>query len=173
MHQYFLILAAALFSCVQASADWRDTKWGMSLEELRAIRPDLELTTTKERQGETISIVGEPLAKGTFSTPDDAFNVYFHFRNGGLAGVRLDAQKPQRAGVIFNDLKLTYGPPSGDVLDRKQFEGGCLGYRGSWRDQPNRNVILFVGFVCPDSPNSRPRTARIIYQPILKPGERF
>ena len=68
----------------------------------------------------------KPLAKGTFSTPDDAFNVYFHFRNGGLAGVRLDAQKPQRAGVIFNDLKLTYGPPSGDVLDRKQFEGGCL-----------------------------------------------
>jgi hypothetical protein len=83
----------------------------MSLEELRTIKPDLELTKPKERQGETISIVGEPLAKGTHSTSHDTFKVYFHFRNRGLAGVRLDAKEPQHAAIIFNDLKLTYGPP--------------------------------------------------------------
>ena len=172
MPKFSVILAVGLLSCVQASADWQNTRWGMSLEEIRAIKPDLELTTPKERQDGNISIVGEPLAKGTHSTSDDTFKVYFHFRNRALAGVRLDAKEPQHAATIFNDLKLTYGPPT-SVVDHQNI-GGCLGYLGSWRDQPNRNEILFVGFACPESPNtSSMERARIIYQPILQPGERF
>jgi hypothetical protein len=172
MLKSFFIFVGLVFLCAAgaAHADWQGTRWGMSLEELRSIKQNIELTTAEERKGGAIAIVGEPLAKGSYATSHHSFKVYFHFRDSGLAGVRLEANEPQHAGVIFNDLKLTYGPPTGAV-EREQIGRGCLGYRGSWRDERNRNVILFAGVACPN--DKRFTVARIIYQPILKPGEGF
>ena len=54
------------------------------------------MTTDKERHAEAIEIIGEPLAKGHYSTSHYRFRVYFHFRNRRLAGIRLRRLRSRR-----------------------------------------------------------------------------
>jgi len=58
-----------------SEANWQNTRWDMSLEELLAARENLERTTPLEQRGETIEILGTPLAKGEYSTQQYGFKV--------------------------------------------------------------------------------------------------
>ena len=152
-----------------SEANWQNTRWDMSLEDLLATRENLERTTPLEQRDQTIEILGMPLAKGEYSTQEYGFKVYFYFRRSKLTGVRLEAKEPEKAVNIFNDFKLTYGNPSESL--NKSMSSDCRGLRGSWRDEQNGNAIMFAAYFCESARNQKLNTVRILYQPILRPGK--
>ena len=119
----FAAICLGMWLSSASEANWQNTRWDMSLEELLAARENLERTTPLEQRGETIEILGTPLAKGEYSTQQYGFKVYFYFRRSRLTGVRLDAKEPEKAVNIFNDLKLTYGNPA-ESLDKSMSSSG-------------------------------------------------
>jgi hypothetical protein len=65
--RYTFVLVTICFSIWLPSAsqaNWQNTLWDMSLEDLFAAREHLVRTSPQEQHGETIAILGAPLARG-------------------------------------------------------------------------------------------------------------
>lgn len=143
-------------------ANWENTRWDMSLEELFSARPNLKPTTPSERRNSKTTPVGIPIAKEENFFQRFNFTVLLFFQREKLTGVRLDAAETKNAAEIYNDYKLTFGAPS-ESLD--QTDSGCRTIRAWWRDEKKENTTSFSAFICDGSHDKKLNAVRILYQP--------
>lgn len=161
--------AAASFLAVlglasPASADWQDTRWGMSLEEV--LSTGATATTPAERKGRRVEVLGEALAKRPYAANGFDFEGTFYFDRGKLSAVRLTPRRPDEVTKIGAHLSLVYGKPVADI--ERPETPGCRMSRREWRDHSAGNVVTFFALRCMDP--AMPTLAGVDYQPILAKG---
>jgi hypothetical protein len=157
-------LVAVCLLTTQAFADWQYTKWGSTLEELRAIPNQTILTTSpKEQKGLAFSF-GTPMAKTTYKAMETTFDVNFLFENNKLNGVVLYMKDIETAARIGTALGDQYGKPEKDTADYDKLSDCYTTYR-LWRDEQAGNVVSFRSWACvgPDAPSS----FHVMYRPII------
>jgi hypothetical protein len=149
-----------------ASADWHNTRWGMSAEQLRAADPSLQAPSDAE-QSNRGGAMGAPLLKGTHKMGGKDFGSWYYFRNGALARVRLEAEDRHSATAVLADLRAALGQPTKEKST--QFIETCELYDLSWTDTTNRNTIRFDGRACHEDRVKWTNYASVYYEPLPTP----
>lgn len=158
-----LVLVGALVAGAgTAAADWQNTRWGMSVDELRAADPNLQEPDDAEQRTQS-GTMGAPRLKGTHSMGGKDFGSYFYFRDGGLARVSLEAIDRTGGNSILPNLKAMYGQPEREANDRFQ---SCDRWSVSWRDEKTRNAIRFNAGVCEEERHRSFNRAQVHYEPL-------
>jgi hypothetical protein len=145
-----------------ARADWENTRWGMSVDELRAVDPKMQEPSPSEQSSES-GTMGAPLLKAAHSMWGKDFVAWFYFRGGGLARVVLDAVDRAASPSILPDLMAAYGEPA--KKNNSQYQS-CTRYDISWADEKNRNAIRFLGGACEEQRHAWTQRARVVYEAL-------
>lgn len=126
-----LVTFVAFLACGSAQADWQYTKWGMSVEDVRAASKG-GLTTTKAQDvvlsGKSLKLVGKYVAGNHQFTA----SMFFDSASGGLAAVRLSQSSIGECKSTSASLAVKYG-------------GGIQDAHGQtvWRDDGSGNQIIY------------------------------
>jgi hypothetical protein len=149
-----------------ASADWNNTRWGMSVEQLRATDPSLQAPSDSE-QSSRGGAMGAPLLKGAYKMGGNDFVSWYYFRNGGLARVRLEAEDKHSAPAVLADLRAALGQPAKENSTR--FIQTCDLNDLSWKDSKNQNMVRFDGQACHEDRVRWTNFASVYYEPLPAP----
>jgi hypothetical protein len=99
-----MLLLALLPAAVQA--DWRNTRWDMSVEQVAALFDGAQPITR------LIPALGEPdVTAGLYASPADGQRATFYFRAGRLVRVDVEYAQARQCPDALEQLRRQYGPP--------------------------------------------------------------
>jgi len=155
------LIGAALLAAQPVCADWLDTRWGQSLDQVIATNPKaIRRMTTAESDLGNIADFGRPLATMEFKGPKFSAPAFFYFDDRGLVGIKLDFSKGADGLAAFDLLKLQYGMPVASAVNRR----ACESIDFQWQDTVRKNNIEFAYFTCrPDGTNA---TSNLLYSRV-------
>jgi hypothetical protein len=165
-----IAITALLCACGTARADWQYTKWGMTEAELKAVSPNITLTTAKETKDHSNPYIGESRFKSGYSASDIQFTAYYWFRSGKLVAVELDPVNLKDAPRLNLMMEKIYGAPTKDAS--RTLGGGslsCSVIDRQWRDEGRRNLVRLSSMTC--SASSEKDFASTRYEPLLSGKE--
>ena len=112
-----LAILAALMLGVPATAhaDWQNTSWGMTPEQVKTAVPGARDATPDEQRkhgpsDSVASLVVAPYGSGALQ-----MKAYFNF-SAGLSLVTLDLDQPENCDDLLTTLKLRYGNPLSEQI---------------------------------------------------------
>ncbi|EJT05145.1 hypothetical protein RCCGE510_11819 [Rhizobium sp. CCGE 510] len=157
-----LLISAFTATCVYA--DWQDTRWGQSLEALRASERQLELVVGTAIEDRSIPAYGKPLLSGPYKAGAENFSADYLFHNKKLSAVVLYMSDYEQAVRVSAKLRAQYGRPELDDLDLGP-PTYCTTEMRTWRDSERGNLITFRSRYCR---NPAVKTSQyLLYTPIV------
>jgi hypothetical protein len=132
---YRSAIIPALLGVTQiAQADWQYSKWGMTVEEVRAASNGAATGASVSSHSKGASI----LLQSEYRTGEKIFDVAFFFdrKSGGLIMVRLSQRTSQECHDTLRALHDEYG--SGEDTGSPKVPS----YR--WHDEPSVNVVEYT-----------------------------
>ena len=116
----FLILIGTGFSG-PAYSSWQETRWEMSIDDVKSLYPTVSDTTDEEKSGKTgKGSTVKPLIKMPYTSGEYQFTAYFGFdeRTGGLANVQLELENRTYHMQLLGSLRTKYGVPASEKSGR-------------------------------------------------------
>jgi hypothetical protein len=145
MHRLGLIVSIAtlLTVCLSSAgwADWKNTKWGMSVDEVLAVNPTLTpLDKSTQEQSRAFVSDGRSVAMLAAHYLEGPYQYlalfYFDLSSKRLVSVNLSLRNMHLADQLLDDLLKTYGTP----VDSKEIAPSF--YSRIWEADGNRIVFL-------------------------------
>lgn len=135
MKRLMAVVAVMAFAA-PAQAGWQFTRWGMTVDEVRAAAPAPLADyrgTGKNTQDETARLTG------TYTASTMPFATAFRFNNrtGGLATVELELTDTGRCAELWRSMQSIYGEPL-----RQLAQGYAT--TGLWRDEKASNQVSYL-----------------------------
>ncbi len=114
MRALALVLMGIAAVATPAAADWQNTHWGQSVEQVAALFPGATKVTR------LIPAIGEPdVTVRLYTDVDQGQRATFYFRGDRLARVDVDYADIKRCPGVLQQLRAQYGPP---IANEKIYE---------------------------------------------------
>ena len=167
MNRRCVLACAIIISFVTttyAHANWQDTQWGQSPEDLSSGGRPVEAVVGAEMEDRSFPTYGKPLLSGRYEAGSEAFSVDYLFNDGRLSGVVLYMADRNQAMRVGDKLSAQYGAPE---RDQSNFDGltNCTTENRTWRDGQRGNLVTFWSRYCVEP--SFKTSQYLIYRPIV------